>query len=72
MMQTQSRTGRFTISARTPDGIVSQTRVQEICAVLLARLWIAIGYEDVRVVDPSGQARDLTASRTHPLPSQRI
>lgn len=71
MMQNKSRTGRFAVVARTPDGMLSQTRVQETGAVLLARLWVALGYEDVTIIDPSGQARDLAAFGTYPPLEQR-
>lgn len=71
MMQKKLHTGPFTVVARTPDGLLSQSRDKETGAVLLARLWAALGYEDVRVIDPSGQARDFSASGTHPLPEQR-
>ncbi|MCJ2062015.1 hypothetical protein MKK63_04770 [Methylobacterium sp. J-088] len=47
-------TSQYVITARGQTGHIRQTRVRAASAVVLARTWIAAGYEAVQIVDPLG------------------
>ncbi|MEE7504181.1 hypothetical protein ACLBXO_27285 [Methylobacterium sp. C33D] len=46
---------QYVITASAQRGDLRQTRKRAASAVVLARSWIAAGYEAVRITDPSGK-----------------
>lgn len=47
-------TSQYVIIGRGQMGDIRQTRVRAASAVVLARSWIAAGYEAVQIIDPLG------------------
>ncbi|SDO09222.1 hypothetical protein SAMN05216360_114186 [Methylobacterium phyllostachyos] len=47
-------TSQYVITARGQKGDIRQTRTRAASAVVLARTWMAAGYEAVKIVDPLG------------------
>lgn len=56
MVSAGAQTSPYVITARAQAGEVRQTRARAASAVVLARSWIAAGYEAVQTVDPLGHA----------------
>jgi hypothetical protein len=48
------QTSQYVITANAQRGDLRQTRTRAASAVVLARSWIAAGYDAVRIVDPLG------------------
>ncbi|MEL6063920.1 MULTISPECIES: hypothetical protein [unclassified Methylobacterium] len=54
MTSAGTQTSQYVITARGQKGDVRQTRARAASAVVLARTWIAAGYESVQIIDPLG------------------
>lgn len=54
MTSAGAQTSQYVITARGQTGTIRQTRARAASAVVLARAWIAAGYEAVQIVDPLG------------------
>ena len=54
MTRAGTPTSQYVITARGQGGDVRQTRVRAASAVVLARAWIAAGYDAVQIIDPLG------------------
>lgn len=54
MTSADARTSQYVITAHGQKGDIRQTRARAASAVVLAKTWIAAGYESVQIIDPSG------------------
>lgn len=55
MTSAGTQTSQYVITARAQKGNLRQTRARAASAVVLARNWIATGYEAVQIIDPLGR-----------------
>lgn len=55
MTSAGTQTSQYVITALAQKGNLRQTRARAASAVVLARNWIAAGYEAVQIIDPLGR-----------------
>lgn len=55
---------QYIITARGQSGPLRQTRARAASAVVLARTWLAAGYEAVEIIDPRGNTLNPERYRT--------